>query len=82
MKAKAGHAQTLLGALADIAYSPDMTLKIARAKAGRVYTATVDRLRTENATLRELVREAYEKADLGWLGTQWDERAAKALGNS
>ncbi len=30
--------------------------------------------------LRELVREAYEKADLGWLVPNWDERAAEALG--
>jgi chromosome segregation ATPase len=32
-------------------------------------------------TLRELVREAYEEADLGWLGTNWDERAEKVLGD-
>jgi len=36
-------------------------------------------LRSERDTLRELVREAYEEADLGWLGTKWDERAEKAL---
>jgi uncharacterized protein (UPF0335 family) len=42
-------------------------------------SAEIDRLRTENATLRELVREVYEEADLGWLGTKWDERAEKAL---
>ena len=31
------------------------------------------------AVLRELVREAYEEADLGWLALDWEERAEKAL---
>lgn len=33
----ADQVEALEGALADIAYSPDMTLKIARAKADRMY---------------------------------------------
>ena len=44
-------------------------------------SAEIDRYRAENAALRELVREVYDNADVGWLGTSWDERAEKALGN-
>ena len=43
-----------------------------------VATKELEELRTENATLRELVREALDP-EFKWSRTLWRERAEKAL---